>query len=280
MKTAILLIVAMALTLVAAPHLFGGTDSVAPDMDGEKLLAKGAPTVVTVKVVVDLKIMAMGRTQNAEVPMDLPGVVIDSSGLIVTASDALDPARSMMQNVPEQYRQQVQMQAKITRISVLFGDGSKELPARVLVRDSGLGLAFLQLTEKPEETLQAVDRTSLGAVTAGLELFTVHRMAETFGRAPALASFRAAGLAEKPRRMWSLGTMPGFIGLPAYDASGRPVGLICRQKAQMSGGIGGMLPMGGGGAMEIPQPFLLAGEELSRLIETVKKKSAATDSEK
>jgi hypothetical protein len=263
--------------------LFGETGEVAPDVDGDKLLEKGAPSVVTVKLVVDLKLSAMGRSQDMELPVDLPGVIIDPAGIIVTASDPLDPADSLMENIPEEYRAQVHMQAKVTRMSVLLGDGSEELPAKVLVRDSALGLAFLELTETPEQALTAVDLSNLGAVTAGLELFTVHRMPETFGRAPLLASFRAAGLAEKPRRMWSLGATPGFIGLPAYDASGRPVGLVCRQKARIAGAAGAgamMLPGMGGGGLEIPQPFLLAGEDLSRLIDSVKRKSAAANRRK
>lgn len=280
MKIAIPLILATVLTLVAAPILFGGSNAVVPDVAGEKLLAENAPSIVTVKIVLDLQIMAMGQAQGSEVPLDLPGVIVDPAGIIVTAGDPLDPTNAIMSRLPEQYRQQVQMQAKVTRISVLLGDGTKELPAKVLVRDSGLGLTFLQLTEAPKESLPAIDLTNLGAVTAGLELFTVSRMVETFGRAPTLASFRAAGFAEQPRRMWSLGATPKFIGLPAFDASGRPVGLICRLNAQMAGGPASMMPMMGGGEVEMAQPFLLSGEELSRLIGIVKKKSAVTDQEK
>lgn len=282
MKTAITLILATAMTLVAAPLLFGGADTVAPDVAGEKLLAEAAPSVVTVKIVVGLQIMAMGQTQDSEIPLELPGVIVDPAGIIVTSSDPLDPADAILSRLPEQYKEQIQMQVKVTHIGVLLGDGSEELSAKVLVRDSGLGLAFLQLTEVPKKALPAVDLTNLGAVTAGLELFTVHRMAETFGRAPTLASFRAEGFAEQPRRMWSLGATPAFIGLPAFDASGRPVGLICRMNAKMVGGPAAMMPMMGGGGvdLEVPQPFLLSGEELSRLIESVKKKSAVTDQEK
>ena len=63
------------------------------EADLASLLDRIAPSIVTVKVVIKTEISMMGQAQNEESRSELPGVVVDDSGLVMISNAEISADR-------------------------------------------------------------------------------------------------------------------------------------------------------------------------------------------
>jgi hypothetical protein len=252
--------------LLTCPSTFA-----ADDFNYAQLLEQKAPTVVTLKFVLKIRMSMGGQSQDDEQNAEARGVVVDPSGLVMLSNDSLEAGGGMMRMMRR--RPGADISSNPQDIKVLFGNDSKEHEALLVARDSKLGLAFVQILA-PEGTLAAVDLGGKDVgVSVGQTLVGVTRKSRGFDSAPVFERTLVTGRIEKPRPMWALAGAAA-VGLPLYDAQGRAVGVPSRQQGvegadEGGGGAGGLAALLGGGDAGL---FLLPLEAVGRVLEQAKKR--------
>lgn len=192
----------------------------------EALIKAKADTVVALKFVLKVEISMGGQTQNREVNGDAMGVLVDSSGLIMTDASNFDPRLG----IGRRMRRQIQVTAVPTNLRVIFPGEDKEHPAILGAKDSKLGLAFVLIKDLGEKKVTMLDIETTAEPKIGESLYAVMRLDQGFDYAPMCAQARVIGKVSKPRDMWTLAGGAGMIGHPLYTASGAVAGICVRQE--------------------------------------------------
>jgi S1-C subfamily serine protease len=186
----------------------GGRSALADGPTLAQHLDEKAPTLVTLKVV--------SGSASGEVTRQIAAVVVDPSGLVLCSASRLP--------------------AKPSSLHVLFGNDPTENPAVVVARDTITSLAFLQVLELPGgKALAAVDLASGADPAVGQSLFGVTRLGRGFDYAPILKRLMVTAKLAMPRTLFDFEGDFGERGLPVFDLSGRPVGVISDQAAAGTG---------------------------------------------
>ena len=212
----------------------------------EALLVAKAPAIVSVKFVLKTRFSMGGQSQDDESNAEIRGVVVDPTGLVMVANDAFDGGSSMMRTMIKQ--RGGELTTSPTGLVVLYGNEAVEHPAVIVARDSTLGVAFVQVMDVEASKLPAIDLAQGAEPKIGQSLFGVTRKGRGFDCAPAIDRLFVTGKIEKPRLAWSVSGAFGGMGLPVYDAGGKPVGVLSRVEASEGveghggrGGMGGMM---------------------------------------
>jgi len=249
--------------LVVFPALAGavlllGTVCAAADEPAEKgreILNKWQSSVVTVKLVVQMRAVVEGREGGKnERKGEVTGTIIDPSGLLAVSLFSADPNAydsMMMGDEAPSFK----METDITDVKVRLSDG-KELPAKIVLRDKDLDLAFVRLTQKPDKPLPAVDLSVKGELQVLDNLVILDRLGTVAGWSACVTLDRVQAIIQKPRRLYVpsasfIDIMGGGLGCPAFTLDGKVVGLLVLRlmpsaaggMGSMFGGMGGMLPV-------------------------------------
>jgi hypothetical protein len=226
---------------------------VSPSGDPAAFLAARAGPVVNVKTLMTMRMAVGGESRDREVEAHGQGTVVDPAGLVVLPLQVLGD----LGNAGDVLRQMgITLSVEPKEVTVVVGGDGVERRARIVARDSVLGLGYVYVVGDEGKPLPAVDLTPpaaggppsavAGEPAIGERLYAVGRKTEAFDRVPLLLRFYATQRLERPRRLWGivgdyeaagLGSMSlGFLsqsqfvgGTPAYDASGRVVGLLSQQ---------------------------------------------------
>ena len=200
---------ALAAALVAGA---GGAGSRLARADGPSeeagfatVLSERAASIVTVKFV-----SKQGESGGWESNVDARGVVVDASGLVMLSNGHFP--------------------GKALNIKVIFEAETKEHDAVLVAKDKLLDLAFVQILALEGHATSPVDLTKGGAVEVGRPLLGITRSGRGFDYAPEVGRLYATGRIEKPRPMWSIAGDFSESGLPVYDSSGKPVGVLSDQQ--------------------------------------------------
>ena len=165
----------------------------------EKRVAAKADSVVFVKFVLKIELSAQGQSRDMEVNREVPGVVLNEQGLIMTSNSYFDPSAAM----GRQMRGQMEVKATPSDLKVLFGNEEEEFEAQLIARDSILDLAFVQVLELGEKAVKPVDLRTGAEPSLGQELYGVSRMSRGFDCTPAVARLFVSAVLTKPRKMWA-----------------------------------------------------------------------------
>jgi S1-C subfamily serine protease len=201
----------------------------------EARLAEKAPAIVTIKVVL--------RAGEREGTREIRGVVVDPSGLVLASASSLAPGNRSP-----------------VRMHVIVGDDPKENPAVLVARDSALGLAYLQVLDAKD--LASVDLSKGAAARVGQDLFGVSRSERTFDFTPKVSRLYVTGRLEKPRPLWDFAGDFFETGLPVFDLSGAPVGVLVDQAA----------PSGVDSEGEESEIFILPVDAVARSLDAARKR--------
>lgn len=262
------LLFSVAGTLLVAAALVASAEEAKPAY-GEILKAK-APSLVSVKFVLKMRIAFGGQAQSEEMNREVTGVVVDGSGLVMISNTHL--------NVGMGRRGRLGGQASVntapSNFKVVFPGEEKEYEAILGATDSKLNLAFVKIKDLGEKKPAAVDFTRGAAVQIGQELVAVDRYGKGFDYAPTLSKTFVAGEILQPRHMYAVAGAGGDQGLPLFDASGQAVGVLAMQSgaegAEEGGGGGLMGLFGGGGAMGV---FLIPADQVQATIQLALKQA-------
>lgn len=185
------------------------------EADYANVLKQRGSAYVIIKFVLKMESSAGSR----ELETEITGVMIDANGLVLASSNQLGTPRFLRgygNAVPRD-------------IKVLIGDDTKGLPAKVLARDTELDLAWVQIKDTDKKHFDYVDLASSTVPELGQRLLFIRRLGKYFDRVATVTEARLAGKTHKPRDLYVPG--PGTLepGLPIYNVSAQPVGIVVLQ---------------------------------------------------
>jgi hypothetical protein len=238
-----------------------GTAALAPAFADEKavqgraLVNKWQGAVVTLEVVAKITTTAEGREMGAEESkLDACGTVIDPSGLVAASLTQIDPTRLMGAFMGEE--EGYQMKAEITDVKIRLADGT-EIPARVVLRDSDLDLAFIRPKDPPAAPMVALSLSDAVVPAVLDEILVIQRFRQAANRVAGAQYDRIQAAIDKPRSMYVVSTLLSeALGCPVLSLDGKFVGILSLRMMKGSHG-GGMMS---GSDTEVLCIVLPAGE--------------------
>jgi S1-C subfamily serine protease len=212
-----------------------------------EVVQKWQAAVVNVRVVLKMRMSMGGREMQAsDDPVDTVGTVIDPSGLTVLSLGTLNPGALMsriMGAAGNGGEPSVEITSEPSDVKIRLSDG-RELPARIVLRDADLDLAFLRPTRKPDKPLVAVDLTDAAKPALLDQVLVLTRLGRVGGWTAGASLHDISAIIEKPRTFYVLGGANSGMGTPAFTAGGRVVGLLTLR--QIETGRASMASMMGG----------------------------------
>ena len=254
-------ILTVALCVLCLPSFGSAQDSRAAARD---VVKKWQEAIVNVRVVVKMRMSMGGREmQSSDDPVDTVGTVIDPSGLTVLSLGALNPGGIMsklMGSGGGSGQPQMEITTEPTDVKIRFSDG-RELPAKIVLRDEDLDLAFLRPTIKPEKPLVAIDLKDAAKPAMLDQVLVISRLGRVGGWTASASLQDVGGIIEKPRTFYVLSGVMSGMGTPAFLTNGKVVGLLTlRQIEAGRAGLGSM--MGGMEGMGVLGVILPAADVL------------------
>lgn len=194
------------------------------------VVQKWQEAVINVRVVLRMRMSMGGREMQAsDDPVDAVGTVIDPSGLTVMSLGALNPgalmSKIMSSSSGNNDQPAVEITTEPTDVKMRLPDG-RELPARIVLRDQDLDLAFLRPTRKPEKPLVALDLNHAAAPSLLDELLVITRLGRVGGWTAGAALYDVSAIIERPRTFYVLDGAASDMGTPAFTTTGKVVGLL------------------------------------------------------
>jgi len=219
-----LLCLTTALALGAAP-LALRAESDADAAAGRALVKRYADAVIGVEMVVVLKINAGDRAQPPqERKIEVNGTVIAPNGLTVLSLGLIDPRAAL----PPQARASVE-EPEFKEVKLRLADNT-EIPAKVVLKDEDLDLAFIAPEPAPATVPASAPRTfacvdlASGAKPKVLgTYFDVSRAGKILQRVPMVRPITVVGVVEKPRQLVLLSAYAA--GCPVFDPVGKFLGI-------------------------------------------------------
>lgn len=227
-------------TLCGGPLMAAAqTAQAAPDVRvaARRALERYGPAVVTVRVVLKRRLIAQGRERgSAESQLEVAGTTLTAAGLTVVSDVTTNPSALSASDEAD-----TRLDTETTDVKIVLRDG-RELPARFVLRDADLDLAFLV----PDEAGLKLPFLDLSADAAPLpepldDLVYLFPLARSLGRETGVVLDRARGLSRKPRTFVASDIVLGMqsLGCPVFDAAGRVVGLSVMRRAPRTSSAGG-----------------------------------------
>jgi len=214
---------------------------------GREIVKKWQNAIVTVRVVLKMRVSVGGREmQSMDESVETVGTVIDPSGLTVLSLGALNPGAMMnkMMGGGGSGQERMEFGSEPSDVKLRLSDG-RELPARIVLRDEDLDLAFLRPTAKPDKPLVAINLADEGKPALLDSVVVLTRLGRVGGWTPAASLQTIGAIIEKPRTFYVVETgSAGGMGTPAFTPSGKVVGLLTMRSIQT--GRTGMFSMMGG----------------------------------
>ncbi len=221
------------------------------------VLSRYAPALVTVRLTVKPRVVYEGREASGpDSTLEVQGTVLSADGLTVVSDFSTNPG-SIFQRAGGP-----QLEAETSEVKLLLQDG-RELPARFVLRDPDLDLAFLAPVAAPPP--MPFVKLEAGAVPGPLDdLVLLGQLGPALGREVAVTTGRVRAVVKRPRTFLVPGLLEGIVGLggPAFDGRGRPVGILVLRRG----------PRGGAGmdsvrdAFDALQSVVLTGADVADLV--------------
>lgn len=215
---------AMTLVLALSPIAQALTEAEADA--GRLLLKRYADVVVGVEMVVTLKGMQGDKPlPPREQKREVNGTFLNEKGLAVLSLATVDPRVG----IPPAMLAQIRLdEPEFKEVKLRLADGT-EIPARVVLKDADLDLAFVA----PETPLaQPVPHLDLAASAEAVILGTYYDIArgsKLAQRVPVVRVVNVTGIIEKPRRYLLMNEYSP--GCPVFDPQGRVLGVSVRHIA-------------------------------------------------
>ncbi len=215
-------LIAVALVLAAATR-----GPLAADERAEfaALLARVAPAIVNLRIVVKTQLAMGDSQQEQESTLDARGAVVDPRGLILLWNSQVSSNR-LMEIMSQMGSEDMHLKLTPAEFHVRVRGDEKELRAFLAASDTELDIAFLQLEPVPSEPLAAIDFAAAGKSGIGQTVVSVSRLGQAFDFAPYFETARVGGELAKPRRAWILDFGLSALGLPVFSPNGEPIGVL------------------------------------------------------
>jgi len=192
--------------------------------------------------------MAGRELQSSDETVEGIGTVIDPSGLLVMSLGVLNPGAMMTKMMGAMGGggggdQKMEITSEPTDLKMRLPDG-RDVPAKIVLRDEDLDLAFIRPVSKLDKPLVAVNLADAATPAILDQVVVLSRLGRVGGWAAGAALHDIGAVIERPRTFFVLGTPAASIGVPAFLPNGRIVGLLTLR--QIDAGRMGMMSMMGG----------------------------------
>lgn len=236
------------------------------------LLAKRSDAVVTVRATVKMRGMpGPGGAEAMEDTVQANAVVLDGTGLTVTALSQLDPS-GMLQRLFSSMPGAPEMKLSVDQSNIrLRLNNGQEVPARIVLRDNDLDLVFLRPTTAPASPMVSVDMTTPAKAQAADLVFVVQRFGEMTGWKPGVSFGTVQTVVEKPRTLYVIAAATvggGGLGSGVFDTAGRFLGVMVMRS--QSSGRPSMFSMMQGAEGAGMLPVVLPVQEIAELAKQAK----------
>lgn len=190
---------------------------------GRALLKRYADTVVGVELVVSMKGMQGDRPIPArEQKREINGTFVNAAGLTVISLATIDPRVGMNLSFQPGVRFD---EPEFKEVKLRLADGT-EFPARVVLKDADLDLAFIAPETASEKPLPFVDLAAPAESVVLGTYYDISRGSKLAQRVPAVRVVTVSGIIEKPRRYVLVTDYSP--GCPVFDADGKVLGIALR----------------------------------------------------
>jgi S1-C subfamily serine protease len=195
-----------------------------------EIVRKWQDAIVNVRVTLKLRMSMAGREMNAsDDSADTVGTVIDPSGLTVLSLGALNPGATMNKIIgaaAQSGQDRPTLSSEPTDVKIRIADG-RELPAKIVLRDEDLDLAFLMPTTKLEKPLVAINLEDASRPSLLDEVVVLSRLGRVGGWTPSALLQNITAIIDKPRTFFVAEAGAGAaMGTPAFLPNGKVVGLM------------------------------------------------------
>jgi hypothetical protein len=192
------------------------------------LLENHANCVTWVSATVRVEVSAGGRSlPPQEQKLEALGTIIAEDGLTVLSLTKVDPTSSILSRLRSPG---ASVQVNYTEVLILLQDGT-EIPARLLLKDEDLDLAYLLPIENSEEDLAAFSFTPVPGLSKNAptprvldEVVSIAKLGRNLYRQSTLRRGWVNAVIEKPRPYFVIeNTEPGT---PVFDNHGKWLGVV------------------------------------------------------
>lgn len=243
MHTCRLLTVLLALVLNGS---VAGAQSPEERAAARDVLKKWQDTVVNVRIVLKTRMAMGGREMTAtEETVDAVATVIEPDGLAVMSLSTLNPA-GMMNRIMGQAGggdEKFVMTSEPTDVKIRLANG-REIPAKIVLRDEDLDLAFIRPTAKAETSFTSLALGDEGRPQPLEPVVSISRLGRVGGWVPTASLQSVNAVIERPRTMYVISGSDGFgggFGTPVFLLNGKLAGLLVLRS--MTGNRPGMYSM-------------------------------------
>lgn len=244
---------AAALFLVAATILAPAAIAQGTSGAYEKLNTTRGPAVVNIKFLL--------KVQNDEQEEETPGVMIEVGGLVLVSNLKVG-------GVPAYLGEAVTP----SEIKVLIGDDLQGVEAKIIARDSELGLAWIQIDNPSEAGYPFVDFSQGAPAKAGDNLMVVTHLGKFFDRASVVNEGKVIATPSKPHKLLipSVELAGADFGTPVFNDQAAPVGVVTilfpeQEELQATpGGMNQILKGVAGGKMILPADEIVAATKRAK----------------
>jgi hypothetical protein len=204
---------------------------------GREVMGKWSKAVITIEVTTKMRMVREGReTGEQEIKGEARAAVIRPDGLAVLSLSQVDPTNLLSSS--GEGEEGLRWETEITDLKMRLASG-KQVPAKIVLRDKDLDLAFARPAQKPDEPMPALDLTDSAKPEILDEIVILGRLGEVANRAPTVCLDRVRAIVDKPRTMYvpGLDSMMLGPGCPVFSLNGKVLGLLVVRT--MSSGTGG-----------------------------------------
>lgn len=205
---------------------------------GRSLLEKHQEAVVSVQMVIKEGMSFGGMSAHEfESTADAVGTIIDPSGLTVLSLSQTNPSSLLSDLLSGSGSgENLEMKSELSDVQIILSDGS-EVPAKIVLRDKDLDIAFARPTEKREEPFPSVDLSNEASPQLLEEVVVLKRMGRIANRSPRVSLTRIEAVVEKPRTFYVLEEGEESLGTPVFGVAGNPIGILFYRRVKTGGGM-------------------------------------------
>ncbi len=222
--------------------------------------------VITLSAVLKFEVRGVGvSVPSQERKTQCIAVIIDPGGLAVTSLTNLNPQAKIRRGSGGAMRN-LELDSQVQEVKYRLADGT-EVPARVVLEDEDLDLAFLApldpLDEQTQEKIAAIPLDDAVSPAEALDATVlIARANDDLNYVPTIRLGRIVATISQPRTCYlnSLGT----LGAPVFDREGKLLGIVCRC-VKSEGGSTSVLRM-----QATPKHLILPAADVARLVPQAK----------
>jgi S1-C subfamily serine protease len=195
-----------------------------------EIMAKYQDAVVFVSGVAKIQ----GRSgQSQDEKTETTGVVVDPSGLTVVSLASFDPTGG-----DQESEDKGGAKSSFSDVKILLADGVTEVPAKLVLKDADLDLAFIMPEKKdgaqlPKFTYILLKKAS--EVKLLDQIVTLDRLDKEMDRRPTVALSRITAIVRKPRTFYLAQSAGQSLSSPVFTLDGQLLGFHLHRKIKQEG---------------------------------------------